>query len=153
GPQETGLRFRVVRAEGADRDGPSLTVDEPGLKVIERAVSQSRQAGEIEWLTWVTQPDSDVLLRVDGRYAAIFPSIGRSQATTTSESRYPASLRGGWGPIDLEAPDAETHLLDLFRRIARARNLIRLSETWAAAKETAATSSVRLELVAVKLDD
>lgn len=153
GPQEAGLRFRVVRAAGADVDGPSLAAGDADLKPLEDALSNARQSGQLAWLSWVTAADADLLVRVDGRYAAIFPSIGRPRVSPNPDSRYPASLHGGWGPIDLQAADAESRFLDLFRRIARARNLVRLSETLAGAVAASSQKGVQLELVAVKLDD
>lgn len=153
GPQQAGLRFRVVRAAGPDRDGPALSAGDEDLKPLERAAAEARRPGEIDWLSWVTDADSELLVRVDGRYAAIFPSIGRARVSPNPDSRYPASLHGGWGPIDLVSADAQTQFLDLCRRIARARNLLRISETLAAANTNSHHSGVRLELVAAKLDD
>lgn len=155
GPQDAALRFRVVRAEVPDRDGPPLAADDRvgELDSLRRVAEQARRPGEMEWLTWTTAADADLMVRIDGGYAAIFPSIGRPRPVSRPDSRYPASLVGGWGPVELSAPDAGAKFLELFRRIARARNLLRISETLAAADADSAKPGVRLELMTVKLDD
>jgi len=160
-----GARLRVVRAIDAEADGPPLGPDDPAVPpAVRDGLASIRGTGESEWLTWVEGDAAcDLLLRIDGHYAALFPAIGMTRSAKVSRPRrepcgvgrpahsaIPASLRGGWGPIDLAAPDeAGEQLKDYLRRIVRARNLIRLAATQTAG---GAAARVDLELLAVKLN-
>lgn len=152
----TIARLRVVRAIDAEADGPPLGPDDPAVPpAVRNALKSIRGAGESEWLTWVDGDAAcDLLLRIDGHYAALFPAIGMTAGASPGDrvrgASIPASLRGGWGPIDLAAPDeAGEQLMDYLRRIVRARNLIRLA---AAQTAEGAAARVDLALLAVKLD-
>jgi len=96
----------------------------------------------------------DFVLRIDRHYAALFPAGGRSHLMLDKERSadvdVPGSLRGGWGPIDLQKPaDASEMLEDYLRKIARARNLLRLAEIQR--KNADSEISVALELRSVEL--
>jgi len=151
-----GARLRVVRAIDAEADGPPLGPDAPAIPAAVRdGLASIRGAGESEWLTWVEGDAAcDLLLRIDGHYAALFPAIGMTSGSSPGDRvrgvSIPASLRGGWGPIDLATPDeAGEQLKDYLRRIVRARNLIRLAATQTG---SGAAARVDLELLAVKLN-
>lgn len=151
-----GARLRVVRAIDAEADGPPLGPDDPAVPpAVRDGLMSIRGAGESQWLTWVEGDAAcDLLLRIDGHYAALFPAIGMTAGAPRGDrvrgASIPASLRGGWGPIDLAAPDeAGEQLKDYLRRIVRARNLIRLAATQTAGGGQA---RVDIELLAVKLN-
>ncbi len=152
-----GARLRVVRAVDSDTDGPALGPDDPSVpQAIRGALASIPEPGESQWLTWVEgDADCDLLLRIDGDRAALFPAIGMTSGAPRAErvrgETLPRSLRGGWGPIDLTQPgEARRHLRDYLRRIVRARNLLRVAATQSAAS---AASAVELELLAVELND
>ena len=151
-----GARLRVVRAIDAEADGPPLGPDDPAVPpAVRDGLASIRGAGESQWLTWVEGDAAcDLLLRIDGHYAALFPAIGMTAGAPRGDRvrgvSIPASLRGGWGPIDLATPDeAGEQLKDYLRRIVRARNLIRLAATQTA---SGAPARVDIELLAVKLN-
>lgn len=154
-PGPLGIRIRVVRATDAKQDSAALSPTQ-APSPVRQALQQAQQPGEMDWITW-TDDDTpcDVLLRIDGSYAALFPATGLAEAGQTIATRgstVPASLKGGWGPIDLRQPDqAIAELQGYLRRIARVRNLLRL----AASKQAEGTSDVAVELglLSVKLDD
>ena len=154
-PGALGIRVRVVRAIDAEQDSTSLSPAQAPA-AVRQALQQAQRPGEMDWITW-TDDDTpcQVLLRIDGSHAALFPATGLAETGQTVSTRggtVPASLKGGWGPIDLRQPDqAITELQGYLRRIARARNLLRL----AASKQTESTSdvAVALDLLAVQLND
>ena len=123
--------------------------------MIRDALASVKEEGESDWLTWVEgDAPGDLLLRIDGHYAALFPAIGMTMTsapqTVVRGEAVPASLRGGWGKIDLgDRGAASGQLRDYLRRIVRARNLIRLAATQAA---SASGAQVELRLLAVKLN-
>lgn len=149
-----GVRLRVVQATGPQADGPPLGPQDPAVPgVIRETLAAIPAEGESPWLTWVAGPDAcDLLLRIDGDYAALFPAIGMvqlAQALRTRGEAVPASLRGGWGPIELRTPQGAQQLADMLRRIVRARNLLRVAAAQAA--RGASPIGVELQLVSVKL--
>ena len=154
-PGALGIRVRVVRATDAQQDSPSLTPGE-APDVVQRALQNAQRPEEMDWITWTDdEMPCDVLLRIDGSHAALFPATGLNEGGQTFSARGSAtlaSLRGGWGPIGSRQPDqAITELQGYLRRIARVRNLLRL-----AALQTARDSSdvaVALELLSVELDE
>jgi len=152
----TSARLRVVRAIDPEADGPPLGPDDPAVPpAVRNGLASIRGEGESEWLTWVEGDAAcDLLLRIDGHHAALFPATGMTSGEPGGDrvrgASIPVSLRGGWGPIDLAAPDkAAEQLKDYLRRIVRARNLIRLAATQTA---DGAAARVDLELLAVKLN-
>lgn len=154
-PSDAGLRLKIVRVQADGTDGPALTRDQ-----LPMALGQLLRPGQpnLEWLS-VIEDDasaSEVLLRIDGEQAALFPSTGvaeLSQAGTAARDRDGMSpLRGGWGPLDVrtgqdESP-AKLNLVDYLLRITRARNLIRLSQTAARGGDY----DVQLDLLEVDYD-
>ena len=163
-----GLRLRVVNAVDAETDGPPLSPGDESLPAVVRELPAfSNRPGESTWLTWVEGDEScHLILRIDGHYAALFPSTGMTEFPSPQRARaraVPASLRGGWGPIDLRnAEQARTELREYLRRITRARNLIRLasaqSDGPSAQHERASGSNrspirVDLELLSVEVDE
>lgn len=143
-PGEPGLGLRIVRVQDGGVDGAPVALAESGLP---EAVGAAMASAAI-------RDGDDLLLRVDGRYAAVFPTTGLASVPETERNNrtdpVPASLRGGWGPIDLASPDAAQQLADCLRRITRARNLIRVAARQAVERSVPAAS---LELIAVDLDD
>ncbi|NUQ66304.1 MAG: caspase family protein [Pirellulales bacterium] len=167
------MRVRVVKALGPDRDGPPLSPGAAGVpEPVQKGLESARRPDESEWLRWVAgDAPCDVVVRFDGSYAAIVPATGVasvSRQPDKTRGAVPASLRGGWGPLDLRVPsESASQLADYLRRIARARNLIRVAATqstplWHAAPrrdrelEHAAerrSTLVDLQLVAVELNN
>ena len=154
-PGALGIRVRVVRATDAKQDSPALGPSQAPA-VVRRALQNAERPGEADWVNW-TDNDTpcDVLLRIDGSHAALFPATGLAESRQTGTARgrtTPATLKGGWGPIDLRQPDqAITELQGYLRRIARVRNLLRL----ATLQKTGGISDVAvdLELLSVELDE
>ncbi len=158
-----GARVRVVRAIGAESDGPPLGPADPAVPpAIRETLTSIQDAGESPWLAWVERDGPcDLLLRIDGHCAALFPAIGmaatsprgpadRAGAAADQSDAVPASLRGGWGPIDLrDRSDASRQLESYLRRIVRARNLIRVASTQAASRGPA---PVEIQLLDVELN-
>jgi hypothetical protein len=160
---QLGARIRVVRAIDAEADGPPLGPADPAVPIaIRDALGSIQDRGESAWLAWVEgdQP-CDLLVRIDGHYAALFPASGmpatsprgpadRGDAVAVRGDAVGASLRGGWGPIDLDDPaEASRQLKTYLRRIVRARNLIRVASTQAASRGAA---QIELQLLAVQLN-
>ncbi len=106
-PGALGIRVRVVRATDAQQDSPSLTPGE-APDVVQRALQNAQRPEEMDWITWTDdEMPCDVLLRIDGSHAALFPATGLNEGGQTFSARGSAtlaSLRGGWGPIDLRSP-------------------------------------------------
>lgn len=151
-----GIRLRVVSALDESTDGPPLGPDSPALPdAVKQALVQAQDAQESNWRHWVTDDSPcDFVLRVDGRYAAIFPATGKAliDPRTVSQSDLPPSLRGGWGPIDLQdgSKSADT-LTDYLRRIARVRNLLRIVQLSGAGVDGASDRvQVQMELLEVE---
>ncbi|NLX98790.1 MAG: caspase family protein [Rhodopirellula sp.] len=151
------MRVRVVRATGNESDGPPLLPREPGVpEAIRAGIESAKSLDESQWLRWTGENEAcDVVIRFDGSYAAVFPAIGiasLSQRVGRTRGDVPESLCGGWGPIDLRGPvDAAEQIADYLRRIARARNLIRVAASQAARRSS--DLRVDLRLLSVELDD
>ncbi|WP_437206306.1 caspase family protein [Planctomicrobium sp. SH664] len=148
------LRVRVVRALGRGQDGPALSSGDPVIPdMIQRVLEDAAQPDGVKapakpWLHWVNEAESaDVLLRISGEQAALFPLIG--EALLREKSAGP--LTGGWGPIDLRNADQERKLLDMLKQIHRARNLLRVAASGSHSQQ--GQPQLRLELVRVELDD
>ena len=155
-----GLRLRVVEAIDRHSDGPALTRDSKRLPTaVGQALASIQEKGESSWLQWTAAgQECDLVLRVDGHYAALFPATGVAHVEPSKFAKrgdVPRSLVGGWGPIDLrKSADAAAKLKDYLRRITRARNLIRLSAAQASLSATSrgggsSPVQVKLELVVV----
>ena len=153
------LRVRVVQAIDRERDTDPLSPGDAAVpEPIRSGLQRARRTNESEWLRWTRGDEPcDLVIRFVESDAAIFPATGvasvfQRQAATRGGAPVPAALRGGWGPIDLTAPDeAAEHLADYLRRIARAGSLIR-----AAASQSQGGGShmqVDLQLLSVELDD
>jgi hypothetical protein len=140
-----------------DGDGPPLGPADPRVPpAVGDALTSLHDADRCAWFDWVEgDADCDLLLRIDGHFAALFPAVGMTSSVPRGDrvrggEAVPASLRGGWGPIDLRRPDeASRQLKDDLRRIVRARNLIRVAATQTG---TAGAPPVELALLAVELD-
>lgn len=150
---DLGVRLRVVRAVDSARDGPALGPRDKDLPpAIRQALESAKGSGESNWLVWAQgETPCDLLLRIDGDYAALMPAIGmigRAAASVARGLTVPDSLRGGWGPVDLRDPQASSQLVDWLRRIVRARSLIR-----AAAQAADSRPPIGLELLRVKLNE
>ena len=134
---KSSLRLIVTRIQNDGTDGPPLRPNDPGVpKVVANAISGAEHKGEVPWLIWSTSATEpcELILRIDGDYAALFPSTGVAEVPPrdkTSTSKVPLSLRGGWGPIDLHSADATKQIQDYVRRITRATNLIGLAQSGA----------------------
>lgn len=152
------LRVRVVRALDDQQDGPPLAPDDGSVPagIREALVGGGVQIDrESPWLRWVSGHEScDVLLRLAGDYAVVFPAAGKAAVAEThlvTRGSVPAALRGDWGPIDVRSATAAADLKNILRPINRARNLLRV----AALSPTTASAGprVKLELVAIDVDD
>jgi len=152
-----GMRLRVVRAIDQDTDGPPLgPKDSTVPEVIREGLAKANAPEESKWLHWVEGDTTcDYLLRIDGHYAAIFPATGMtgvaSHAPSTKRGDIPSSLRGGWGPFDLNFPEkTSTDLRESLHSIVRARNLLRLATARDASSRSPVQVKVELGLVTVK---
>lgn len=162
-----GIRFRL-RIETTNPETTKSTVWEPGDEEVPRAIREaiaaSQRSTERPWLAWVGQAETcDVVLRIVGRYAAIFPAGGVAFVDPQrfkTRGDIPPTLAGGWGPFDVqtgrdvaEEGTPSRPLTHYFRAIARARNLLRLANTQVAIQRSTGSGSskidVALELVAV----
>jgi hypothetical protein len=153
---DIAIKLRVVRALGVNADGPPLGPDDPAVpEIVRDALTHIQDAHESAWLKWMAdQSACDVVLRIDGNYAAIVPATGGAaliQGPPAPGGRIiPASLIGGWGPIELTTDDqAQTQLRDYLRRIARVRNLLRMAAPQNAQAPSA--RGIQVELMSVKL--
>jgi hypothetical protein len=165
-PGDPSLRLRVVRVESRERDSDPLA---PGDRrfppSLARVLETSQVPGESAWLKWSAEsdPGCDLVLRIDGDFAALFPATGVAQVdeeAAEAAGRLPNSLRGGWHPVSLgsetdmgddgaarrAAPLAT--LPEALRQIARVRNLLGLARTQAA--RTNAGYDVGVELLQIK---
>lgn len=173
---DSAARIRVVRAIDREADGPPLGPTDPAVPaVVRKALESIKKEGESDWLSWVEgDAPCDLLLRLDGHYAALFPavgmprvSVGKGDRSNSREAPFgpsrkigpapfslaPASLRGGWGPIDLANSRVATRQLqDYLRRIVRARNLIRLAAGQTTSDLDGNAVQIEVHLLAVKLN-
>ncbi len=163
-PGDASLRLKVVQVDEDNLDGPPLARDAVPAVVLD-SLTEARHSDEASWLKWTTQPDqpSDLLLRIAGDHAALFPATGVAEVTRLATTRGSSltSLRGGWGPFDLRSGltstvgDGDTDekpasLSDYLRRINRARNLVSLAENGAGQKTS--DYNVNLELLDIEFD-
>jgi hypothetical protein len=147
---DVGLRLAVVRTESDGADSPRLAKNEMSLESIRRGIAQAQRSDESAWLDWVEDSSPvDVVLRIADRHAALFPATG---LTLRGESAGSVAnpLRGGWGPIDLNHPQADQQLARFLRQISLSRNLIRLAGSHLASSSV--DGQVQLRLVHVKVD-
>lgn len=157
---DAGLRVAVVRAVNDRTDGARLRKDATDLQVVLDGFALAQRRSESPWLTWVEGEGSvDVVLKISGKQAAIFPATGRTLREPGAGTSQPAGLpdadplRGGWGPIDLDQVKGAEQLADHLRRISRARNLIRLASSQSEQQgKSAANSAVELTLAHVGVD-
>lgn len=122
-PGDVGLKIKVAQIKD-------------GVEQFVRPADVARKLGlgldELPWLRWCRDDSesSDLVMRIDGRKAALFPASGFPElppatGDTDTGDTVATPLRGGWGPIDLNQPKRE--LVDHLRRIVRARNLLSLA--------------------------
>jgi Caspase domain len=128
-----GARVRVVVAKDEHHDSAPLTQDDPRVpSAVIQAFKLARREGESNWLHWSEASEPfDLLLRIDQRHAAIFPAIAMSylhKDQIAARGDVAPSLRGGWGPFDLnrQLSQISREIQETIRRITRARNLLRL---------------------------
>ncbi len=150
-----GAAVRVVRI--ADGQGDSILPpgDPQAPEAILQAFSGAKRETESAWLTWAGEGEQyDLILRIDGNRAAIFPRGGMSYQAPTGQPQPGGeqnTLSGGWGPYDLSKPEnAAVALQRDFRRITRARNLIRVVETRRA--ESSNKGAIELTLQELRYD-
>ncbi|MGV3483875.1 MAG: caspase family protein [Planctomycetaceae bacterium] len=151
---ENGACVRVVFAIDDQQDSPPLPKDAPDIPAgVHSAFDMAGRDDESRWLRWATPDDRyDLVLRIDGPYAAIFPAIAMGYVDPVEGTRradLPLSLRGGWGPFDLRrGRQAGREIQETIRRITRARNLIRLVDL----QQTSAEASKQVRLTLERLD-
>jgi len=143
-PGDFVLRVKVVQALRCDKadwaDSAPLAANAlpPAISGAfkyeappDAAATRSIEDRKGGWLRLVSGADepADLLLRYSGEYAALFPLMGLARELSGGETRSlaPACLRGGWGPVDLQQPDAPDLIRDYLKRITRTRNLLRLA--------------------------
>jgi len=156
-PSDFRLRVRVVNAIDDRTDGPPSTIENTQIPERVRAAfangGRRKEQGQSPWLYWSTEDEpGDVLIRLAGDYAAVFPVIGRtslSEMELSSRSGVPRSLIGGWGPIDVRSPTATEDLLDILGQIQRVRGLYRI----AAMEAPASAPRIKLNLMTVEIDE
>lgn len=152
---DSGIALRVVRTADEENDGPALGPDDQLPPAVKRMLESVHEPGETKWIRWVQDESCDLLLRIDGDFAALFAATGNTIWTGPSfnEQRpYPESLRGGWAPTDLRTGDeAVERLKDALRRITRALNLIRVASRQKA--NTKSKLKVRIVLDAIEVND
>ncbi|QDU80131.1 Caspase domain protein [Polystyrenella longa] len=164
GSFELRLRIEQVTSESGD-----VSVLPPGSELvppaIAAAINSTTRSTESPWLLRTDGEEScDVVLKIDGNYAALFPSTGFAyvaEDATTTRGDIPPSLKGGWGPFHIQTAkcqvedDSDPMSLEQFlRSINRARNLLRISNTQVALAGNARGQSgsaidVSLDLVAI----
>ncbi|WP_197443119.1 caspase family protein [Lignipirellula cremea] len=148
---DEALRVRVVQAISPSVDRPLKETSADAPAVVRHAFQAAVKPDESPWLKWVDEDSAcDVVLRIDGQYAAVFPATGVASAPSTAlderDRLVPATLVGGWGPLDLHNPEqAVTQLQDLLRRITRARNLIAIASRQQAASTSLAGAQNRVQ--------
>lgn len=150
------LRLGVVQAIDAATDGPALMLDSDDFPdVVRQMLARVHGPQESPWCRVVAGNEPcDVVLRMAGGKGAIFPATGVTELDVRAipSTATPDVLRGGWGPIALDSAEAPQQLADYLRRIARARNLLRIIQSGSGVAEDSASAgvvNVQLELVRV----
>lgn len=123
GNNDFGLRVFVSEATTANSEKTLKPAPlPPRLKNI--FVKGSPDEKTDDWLSMVTNHnEADVIIQIAGTQIRAFPAPGpvsRGTSLTLAHS-------GGWGPIDLQAENASAQIVKLLRRIARAKNLLRVA--------------------------
>ncbi len=152
-----GTRVRVVLATDSEHDSPPLTRNDLRVPLaVGQAFDTARRKDESNWLHWSKADEPfDLLLRIDQSNAALFPAIGMSYLDETQiaeRSDIAPALRGGWGPFNLRhpAPQVSQEIQGSFRRIARARNLIRIVDLQTAQVKPPISVELAFERLQVK---
>jgi hypothetical protein len=152
-----GTRVRVVLATDSEHDSPPLTRSDPRVPLaVVQAFETARREDESNWLHWSSADEAfDLLLRIDQSSAALLPAIGMSyfdEAQVAERSDIAPSLRGGWGPFNLRhpAPQVSQEIQGALRRIARARNLIRIVDLQPAQAKPTISVELAFEKLKVK---
>jgi hypothetical protein len=135
-PAPRRLRLKVVRVLDAGRDGPALPLGavagDRTLRPIHAALGGADAADGFTWVEPNEQRGNaqcELLLRVAGSFAAFFPATGAAsvprgpEIPAMSDERF-RPLRGGWGPINLEADDAAARIRAMMKRIVRVHQLL-----------------------------
>lgn len=135
-PGDLGLRLKVVRVQQDGTDGPPLKPTDADMPAtLSEQIIKANETDKGSWLTWVQKANApcDLVLRIDGNYASLFPAIGVAEVLNPQKravTNAPTSLRGGWGPIDVRTGNDFTEtplgIRDYLLRITRSRNLISL---------------------------
>ncbi len=130
-PGDVCTKVRVVRAIDANTDGPPLgPSDRDVSSVIRQLFEGDKQDDGPTESVWVEgNSPCDVLLRIDGQHAALFPATGWANRPESPADTYHSislSLAGGWAPVDLTVPEkAHQDLAEALRRITHARKVLR----------------------------
>lgn len=147
------LRIGVARVVGGAEDRELAPTDPDVPLAVRMCFDGGARQDESGWLRWAEPSGpSDLILRIDGGLAALFPATGLPFARSSEESLRdkagPTSLLGGWGPFDLANPaEAADELITSLRRIDRARDLIRIVSLQASTQEAKAPKLDLMEVL------
>ncbi|TWT60887.1 caspase family protein [Rubinisphaera italica] len=160
GDYKTCLQLEFVETDS----GNIVAVSAEDSRVPEslRELFNTSSESETNWLRPASQGESgDLILRIDGHYAALFPITGfndENQSQPQYRTSIPSTLRGGWGdagePFDLRTPlKTLPQINQCLRRITRARNLIRISEENRSRQNNTPAVRLQLDRLAVEISD
>lgn len=116
-------RVKVLRSDKAGDEPEAVDADSlpAGLG------SELKQLAEADKIALVAD-EADLVLKVSGSAASLFPASGIALDRSSPDSSTPAFLRGGWGPFNAQGTDAEgASLGDYIDRIVKAQNLVSLA--------------------------
>jgi hypothetical protein len=95
-------RIKILRAD-APGDEP-VAVDVKSLPT--GLATELTQLSESRKISFVAD-NPDLVLKVSGNAASLFPASGIALATSPPESATPEFIRSGWGPFDAQGKDPE----------------------------------------------
>ena len=116
-------RIKILRADTPGNEPVAVDLKSlpTGLAKELTHLSESRK------ISFVTD-NPDLVLKVSGNAASLFPASGIALAKSPSESATPEFIRGGWGPFDAQGKDPEgASIGDYTDRIVKAQNLVSLA--------------------------
>ena len=116
-------RIEILRADAAGDEPAAVDVGSlpPALGTELTQLSESNKIS-------IVADDPDLVLKVSGQAASLFPASGIALATSPPESTTPEFLRGGWGPFDAQGTDPEgASIGEYVDRIVKAQNLVSLA--------------------------
>ncbi|TWU25279.1 Caspase domain protein [Novipirellula galeiformis] len=127
GDNDFGLRVLVREVVESNRERTlNLESLSPPLQTI--FVKNDGQQRTDDWLSLVEAPyEADVIVKIAGDQMAAFNAAGHCSWHADDQPHEGNALFGGWGPIDLRDDNAAEQSLHLLRRIAKARNLLRVA--------------------------